>query len=145
VSIEEKRIILTNTNTAANNNNAIFLEDCAVSWGEFFCLSLIKILSCLFLENRLALVNKRVVAQHHYWVQYMARLTLNQTCVGFGSTQLFDNTILPTPYPKRYYPKRYYPKLVYLKYFYPRTLYLMQFLTPGCVVITLCFYFQRIV
>jgi hypothetical protein len=30
ISIEAKRLKLTNTNIAANNSNAIFLEDCAV-------------------------------------------------------------------------------------------------------------------
>ena len=66
VSTEEKRLKLTNTNAADSNNNAIFLEGCAVLLKLGFCLSRVNMLSDPHQGSRLVHVSKQAGAQNHY-------------------------------------------------------------------------------
>lgn len=66
VNTEEKRLKLTNTNTAVNNNNAIFSEGLFVPLLLDFWFSRVDMFTGALQENRLVHVNKRVGAQNRY-------------------------------------------------------------------------------
>ncbi len=87
VSTEDKRLKLTHTSVAANNNNAMFLEDGLLPLSLDFCLSPINIFNGHLQGNKLMHVNKPVYDHHHYWVQYIVYLSLNQRFAVSGSIQ----------------------------------------------------------
>lgn len=66
VNTEEKRLKLTITNTAVNNNNAIFSEGLFVPLLLDFRFSRIDMFTGVLQGNRLVHVNKRVGEQNRY-------------------------------------------------------------------------------